>query len=106
MTCVPMLTENELRMMTAVFEHHPEVERVILFGSRAMGTARAQSDIDLAVYGTTDRLTIASIAEELDELPLPYQFDVQSGDAIQHPPLREHIERVGLTLYERESSSV
>ena len=57
------------------------------------------SDIDLAVWGQVDALGAEAIAAELDELPLPYRYDVQAFDAITFLPLREHIERVGIPLY-------
>jgi hypothetical protein len=46
-------------------------------------------------------LRAEAIAEELEELPLPYRFDVKAYDAIGYAPLREHITRVGITLYRR-----
>jgi len=46
------LGETELRLMTGVFRRHPEIAAVKLFGSRAMGTFRPQSDVDLAVWGS------------------------------------------------------
>jgi hypothetical protein len=49
-----------------------------------------------------DDLQAEAVAEELDELPLPYHFDVKAYGAIRYAPLREHIARVGLTLYRRE----
>jgi hypothetical protein len=36
---------------------------------------------------------------ELDELPLPYTFDVQAYDSIKHEPLRHHIDEFGKVLY-------
>jgi hypothetical protein len=36
---------------------------------------------------------------ELDELSLPYKFDVKSIATISNRALREHIERVGVTIY-------
>ena len=94
-----MLTEKEMSQLHSVFKRHPEIRRVEIFGSRARGVARDNSDIDLAVYGMKDNLAIEALAEELDELPLPYKYDVKPGDAIQNTPLREHIEQVGVTIY-------
>jgi hypothetical protein len=45
-------------------------------------------------------LECGKIAAELDELPLPYQFDVLRYDSIENEALREHIERVGITLFD------
>ena len=44
-------------------------------------------------------LRAEAIAAELDELPLPYRFEVQSLEHITHQALREHIQRVGIEIY-------
>ena len=95
----PPLTPHELSLMMAVFRRHPEITSATLFGSRAKGNHTARSDVDLAVSGIADPLRAESLAAELDELPLPYRFEVQSLEHINHPLLREHIERVGIPLY-------
>jgi predicted nucleotidyltransferase len=91
--------------MRSVFRRHPEIEAVRLFGSRAKGTQRPNSDVDLAVWGAIDPLAAEELAAELDELPLPYRLEVQPFAHIQHAPLREHIERVGLVLYPDEDAA-
>ena len=101
----PMLSEKELALMHEVFRAHPAIERVVLFGSRAKRNARPASDVDLAIYGPMDDLQIEAIALDLDELPLPNKFDVVSGAAICHAPLREHIDRVGILLYNRQDTA-
>lgn len=98
MNAVP-LTATELDMMRAVFRRHPEVAAVTLFGSRAKGTHNARSDVDFALGGEVTPLRAEAIAAELEELPLPYRFDVQALAHIRHVPLREHIERVGIRIY-------
>jgi len=75
---ISRLTQRELDLMTGIFLQHPDIQRVVLFGSRAKGTAKPYSDIDLAVEGLDKELDIAAVAMELDELPLPYKFDVKS----------------------------
>lgn len=97
------LSDEALRMITAVFREHPEVSLVKVFGSRAKGTHAPQSDIDLAAWGELDPLRAEAIASDLEDLPLPNRFDVQAFDHIAHEPLREHIERVGIAIYEREN---
>ncbi len=93
------LPPGVLEMMRTVFRRHPEIQAVKLFGSRAKGTHTERSDIDLALWGEVDNLRVAQIAAELDELPLPYQYDAKHFDNITLAPLREHIERVGITVY-------
>jgi len=50
-----------------------------------------------------DALRAESIAAELDDLPTPYKYDVKPFDLIKLRPLREHIQRVGITVYPEES---
>jgi len=98
----PALQPDELRLMRKVFQRHSEIKVVKLFGSRAKGTHVGYSDIDLALWGDVDAVQAESIAAELDELPLPYQYDVKPFHLITLLPLREHIERVGIPLYPQE----
>ena len=95
----PPLLPSESQLMADVFRAHPEVSEVRLFGSRAKGTHAPSSDVDLALLGNLNALQAEAIAAELDELPLPYHFDVIAFDLIKLQPLREHIERVGVRLY-------
>lgn len=95
----PPLSPVELEMTIAVFRRHPSITRVTLFGSRAKGTHKPSSDVDLAVAGEIDLLQSEEIASELDELPLPYRWDVVPFSSIKDAALREHIERVGVSLY-------
>jgi uncharacterized protein len=95
----PALTERELKLITQVFRRHPEVVAVRVFGSRAKGTHTPRSDVDLAVWGDVDAIGAEAISAELDELPLPYRFDVKPFELIRLQALREHIERVGLPVY-------
>ena len=57
----------------------------------------------LALHGDIDALGAEAIAAALDELPLPYHYDVKSYAAITLPALREHIDRVGIAIYTRET---
>lgn len=81
---------------------YPEVEKAILYGSRATGTFKPESDIDLTLVG--ENLThnhLLGIMFDLDDLLLPWMIDLSLLDTIDNPGLREHIERKGQTLYER-----
>jgi uncharacterized protein len=95
------LSDRERRMICDVLRRHAEVQEAKIFGSRAKGNFRPNSDIDLALSGNIPLVTLASIAGELEDLPLPYFFDVEAYDSIRHEPLREHIDRAGKTFYAR-----
>lgn len=98
---IPGLSDEITRMLNNVFCKYPGIEKVVLFGSRAKGTAKHNSDIDLAILGIDNDLFVESIAMELDQLPLPYKFDVKSFASIKNPALCEHIKRVGISIYEK-----
>ena len=95
----PPLQPAELDMVRSVFRQHPEVKSATLFGSRSKGTHSDRSDVDLVVAGDVEPLRAEAIASELDELPLPYRFEVQALAHIQYRPLLEHIKRVGILIY-------
>lgn len=96
------LSNDELAMLRGVFVRHPEITAVRIFGSRAKGTHSPHSDVDLAIWGEVDELRTQSIAAELDELPLPYRYDVVAFDTIKLPDLRDHINHIGIPIYPRE----
>ena len=100
------LDDRTMRLMRGVFEKHPRIREVRVFGSRAKGNFRNESDIDLAICGDVDGVLASLIASELDELPLPYEFDVQAYSCVKHAPLREHIDRVGIPCFVRPSSDI
>lgn len=94
------LPSETLAKIVAVFHDFSGVERVDLFGSRAKGNQRPGSDIDLCITG--EGLTLHDlfvIETRLDELMLPYTFDLSLRHKIDRPALLEHIERVGIAIY-------
>ena len=93
------LAQTELDLILGVLKRYPAVTGAILFGSRAKGTAVPSSDIDLALEGITDALQAEAIASELEELPLPYHFDVVALPNVNSPQLRDHVARVGVRIY-------
>lgn len=95
----PPLNPAEMEMVLSVFRKHPEVETATVFGSRAKGTHSERSDVDLVVTGDVEPLRAEGIAAELDELPLPYRFEVQPLAHIRYRPLLDHIRRVGIQIY-------
>ena len=84
-------TVTEIRQCLQGF---PQIHWVKLYGSRAMGSHWAGSDIDLAFSAPDD--CSAALREALDQLPTPYLFDVTHWDSLGYAPLRDHIERVGI----------
>ena len=72
------------------------VRSAVVYGSRAKGNWRVNSDIDIAVFGD---VIIPGLLSCLEELPMPYKFDVVGYETITNQPLREHIDRDGIELF-------
>lgn len=99
------LKEQTIAQINSVFAHYPEVEQVILYGSRAKGTYKTGSDIDLTLKGSDLNLTIINkISNEIDDLLLPYSFDLSIFSQISNADLVDHINRVGVVFYESQKS--
>jgi predicted nucleotidyltransferase len=100
------LSEQTIERIGSVFARHPGVQKAVLFGSRAMGTCKPGSDIDLTLFGEDiSHREMNRIFEELEELDLPYSVDVSVFSALRHDGLRDHIARVGVVFYARPSGS-
>ena len=96
------LRELDIERLCAVFRRHPEIRRVLLYGSRAKGNYKRGSDIDIAIVGNIDDRALNQLATELDDLLLPYQLDIAVYEGIQNAELKSHIDRVGQPLFERD----
>jgi len=94
------LTQTDIKRITAAIKQFPEIEEAVIFGSRAKGTHKKASDVDLAIKGSeVTAETINRLSFLLnEELPLPYFFDVVHYGALENQALVEHIDRVGKSL--------
>jgi len=91
------LSEQTISSLKTVFSKFPEIEEIVLYGSRAKGNFRPGSDIDISLKGrelTTDHLL--KIESEVEELFLPYKIDLSLYSKIENPDFIEHIDRVGI----------
>ena len=100
------LSKSTVERIRGVLARFPEVEKAVLYGSRAKGTHRPGSDIDLTLCGSAlGQPLLARIDEAMDDLLLPYQMDLSLFASLTHPELLDHIRRVGVPLYERSPAT-
>jgi predicted nucleotidyltransferase len=97
------LLERDLSYIKKGIDNFPEIEEVILFGSRAMGNFKKASDIDLAIKGIkVTRTTVIRLSGLLnEEYPIPFFFDIVHYEKIGNIKLKEHIDKYGISLYKR-----
>lgn len=98
------LSDATLEEILTVFRENSHVEEVILFGSRAKGTFRTGSDIDLAVKGNLTFQEFIKLLVKLDELELIYKIDAINYQTIKSQELLDHINRVGVSLLQTTTS--
>jgi len=97
------LNNEVVEKIQGVLSLHSEVDEVVLYGSRAKGTYKPASDIDITLIGTSLDLTIQQkIENELDDLLLPYKFDLSIYHQISNKDLIDHIERVGKPFFVKQ----
>jgi predicted nucleotidyltransferase len=97
------LKETTIAKINGIFARYPEVEKAILYGSRAKGNYRVGSDIDLTLIGdeTLSYNKLVRIETEIDDLLLPYKIDLSLYRQIENPDLLAHIDRVGKVFYSK-----
>lgn len=96
------LTDRDIKTLQDIFKKHPDVQKVFIFGSRAKGTYKPGSDVDLAIMneGVKDTF-IREMESDFEDSSLPYTVDLVNYHTIKHPELKNHIDRVGLPFYEK-----
>ena len=93
--------------INSVFAAVPEIEQVIIYGSRAKGNYRNGSDIDLVIKGEGVSLTrLLKIENELDDLLLPYRIDLSLLHKNDDAALLDHINRVGAVFYDKPDETI
>lgn len=94
------LEEHILDKLRAVLAAHPTVERAVIYGSRAKGTFKPSSDIDLAVYAPRlDADEFVRLRFEIQELPIVFKLDVAHVDALTDPGLAHEIATHGVEFF-------
>lgn len=99
------LKNQEIRALRDVLASVPEVEEAIIYGSRARGTNRISSDIDMTLKDSNlTYLQLALLDAKIDDLYLPYFVDLSLFSMLKDKDLVESIEREGKVQYRNEKT--
>lgn len=97
------LPAHAVAALRGVFRDWPQIQRVLLYGSRAKGNYRPGSDIDLTIDSEALSLSqLLAIENQIDDLLLPWTVDLSLKQHIDNPALLDHIERMGVVFYRRQ----
>lgn len=96
------LPEESIAKICNIFSQYPQIENIVLYGSRAKGNYRPGSDIDLSILAENLTLSdLLAIENQIDDLLLPWSVDLSPPHKIDNPALVEHINRVGVPFCNR-----
>lgn len=92
------LSPDDLEKIKGVFKNFPLIGEVVLYGSRALGAQKPGSDIDIALKGNLTFSILLRIENQLEELNLPYYFDILLYKDLKEKDLIQHIDQYGQSL--------
>ncbi|MBR1514015.1 MAG: nucleotidyltransferase domain-containing protein [Bacteroidales bacterium] len=99
------LKQNEITALREALASIPEVEEAIIYGSRARGTNRVSSDIDITLKGSNlTYLQLALLDAKIDDLYLPYFVDLSLFSMLRNADLIESIEREGKVIFRNDKA--
>jgi predicted nucleotidyltransferase len=97
------IPESDLEALISELIRNNKIKEIILFGSRAKGTFKNGSDIDIALKGSNLKLTdVLDASLAIEKLLLPYKLDLVIYNRIKEPALIDHINRVGIVLFKKD----
>ncbi|MEK6409184.1 MAG: nucleotidyltransferase domain-containing protein [Acidobacteriota bacterium] len=97
------LRDKDLLALREALRRFPSVREVRVFGSRATGSARRASDLDVAISApNATAAEWADLFEAIEEAPIIYELNLVRLDQSLSARLRARIEREGITVYPEE----
>ena len=101
------LTQKQFQLIENTIISINEIEKVLIFGSRARDSFKPSSDIDLAIIGKNVTLDVINkLSSQLDDLPLPFMFDIINLNTISNIALKNKIDSQGKLFFERQLKTV
>ena len=98
------ITPDQRKILLDLLNNYLPGVTVWAYGSRIKGTARPQSDLDLAVFASTEqKRAVAALKEALEESQLPFRVDLFVWDEIP-AQFRDNIQQAHVVLVNAHSS--
>jgi len=91
------IQEKSFKIIKEILEKNINIEKKVIFGSRATGKHRVSSDIDIAIYGKNITFNdISRILGEIDESDIVYKVDIVHYESLNNEKLKENINKEGV----------
>ncbi len=86
--------------LNSLFHKQSGIQKILLYGSRALGAQSENSDIDLTIVAPTWELSdLFKLENQIDDLMLPHKVDLSLFHKINNSNLIDHIHRVGVDFF-------
>jgi len=97
------LTDKSYQELMQILASIPEIEEVIIYGSRARGDYWRASDVDLSIKGSEfNKHTLAILNDKLYNSHIPQYFDTHVYASIKNPQFKANVDREGKVLYNKQ----
>lgn len=99
------LKKDLLLNIIKVICENPQIERAVIFGSRAKESFKPNSDIDIAVWShNLTAVELNLIEEKLDSLNTALRFDLLHFERLDKLQLKNNIEKDGVLIYAKRKA--
>lgn len=99
------LAERHIVLLQNILSRHARVSAARIFGSRATGSHKPGSDIDIVLFGDVEAAECALIKTEISDTTIPYFTDILIFDKITNSALVEKIENESILIYTKEQAN-
>lgn len=94
--------EKEWQMLQHLLASCRNIEKAILYGSRAKGNFKKFSDIDITLIGSSlSRSDLLRLSASFNDSSFPYVVDFSIFPKLKNEELIDHINRRGIVIYDR-----
>ncbi len=92
---------NEVQAVLSIF---PKIDEALLYGSRAKGNYRDDSDIDIALLGKDLSVenTVKPLISKLEDIDCPHLFDITIYEKIDCPTVKKYVDDWGKIIYKKD----
>ena len=95
-----MIEKKLLLELNNIFKNYKEIERVLLFGSRARNDNKTYSDVDICLFGKDiTHLVHAKVAMDIEEINTPLSFDIINFNELTKEEFINNILKEGIEIY-------
>ena len=101
-----MIDDKLSSILKEIFNKYNEIEKVILFGSRARNDNSYYSDVDICIVGElVSHLILAKINMDIGEVNTPLSFDILAFNELSKKELINNILNEGVVIYNGQEIS-